>query len=413
MEAGIVNAVNAQAIINMKRRSLLGAGALAVLVIPRAHAAQSDKWGANAGYPTGLSDGFSTGTRTRVGNYSGGYEFMFPHRVISAPTAILTFQESLVPSFTYRWGHVRKTPAEYMQDWPVTGLLIARKGHILYERYGLGRTATMRLTSWSMAKSVTSLLLGICLDRKLIASYDDLAEKYVPELAGTLHGRTSLRNLSNMSSGAAVDHDADNPTIYPAAFIGRLSSVQRTVAGWNQQHEEQGVRYNYNELCPLTLGLVIHKATGESLSTFAEAVLWHPLGAEADATWTTDSERQEFNCIGFAARLRDWARLGQLVGSKGTINGRQIVSEAWIDECARWGPKDKQVRFGVAGQTFGYKAHMWHAKPDGSRLYFNGHHGQRVVVDMPTQTVLAHTAVDHQGNWAAEMFAIMEAASQL
>jgi Beta-lactamase len=413
METGIVNAFNAQVIIDMKRRTLLGASAVAALGLPTARSAHSDKWGADAGYPTGWSDGFNTGTTTRVGNYSGGFESMFPYRVMSAPTAMLALQESLVPDFMYRWGFEKKTPAEYMQSWPVTGVLIARKGHILYEHYGLGRTATMRFTSWSMAKSVTALLLGICLDRKLIASYDDPAEKYVSELAGTLHGQTTLRNLSNMSSGAAVDHDRDNPTIYPEAFIGRASSIRRTVVGWNRRREEQGVRYNYNELCPLTLGMVIRKVTGDSLSTFAETTLWRPLGAEADATWTTDSERQEFNCIGFAARLRDWARLGQLVGSKGAINGRQIVSEGWIDECTRWGPQDKQVRHGVAGQNFGYKAHMWHAKPDGSRLYFNGHHGQRVVVDMPTQTVLAHTAVEHQGNWAAEMFAMMEAATQL
>ena len=114
-----------------------------------------------------------------------------------------------------------------------------------------------------------------------------------------------------------------------------------------------------------------------------------------------------------AARLRDWARLGQLVAGRGAINGRQIVSESWIDECMRWGPRDQQVRHGSAGPSFGYKAHIWHAKPDGSRPYFNGHHGQRVVVDLPTQTVLVHTAVDHQGNWAPEMFAMMEAATRL
>jgi hypothetical protein len=157
-EAGIVNSFNAQTTPDMKRRSLLGASAAAALGVPTARAVQGDKWGADAGYPTGWSDGFSTGTTTRVGNYSGGYESMFPHRVISAPAASLALQESLVPGFTYRWGFARKTPTEYMQSWPVTGVLIARKGQILYERYGLGRTATMRLTSWSMAKSVTSLL---------------------------------------------------------------------------------------------------------------------------------------------------------------------------------------------------------------------------------------------------------------
>jgi CubicO group peptidase (beta-lactamase class C family) len=395
----------------MRRRSLLLSAATAGL--PGLAAAQSDPWGVDAGYPTGWSEGFNRGTRTRVGNYSGGYESMFPHHVIAAPATALPLDTALLPDFKYRWGLFSRTPADYMQRWPVTGLLIVRKASVVVERYGHARTAAMRLTSWSMAKSVTALLLGICLDRKLIDSYDDPAEKYLPELAGTLHGQTTLRNLSNMSSGADIVHDRDNPTIYPEAFIGRSSSIRRTVAGWNRRREEQGQRYNYNELCPLTLGLVMRKVTGGSLSQFAEEALWKPLGAEADATWTTDAERQEFNCIGFAARLRDWARLGMLVAGRGELGGRRIVSQRWIDECTQWGPLDRQVRVGVAGPAFGYKAHMWHSKPDGSRLSFVGHHGQRVVIDMPSQTVLVHTAVDHQGDWLTELRTLMDAAVEL
>ena len=82
----------------------------------------------------------------------------------------------------------------------------------MFESYQFDRKPDMRLTSWSMAKSVTSLLLGICIDRGLVRSIDDKAEDYVPYLKGTLHGGTSLRNLANMSSGAAILHDRDNPT---------------------------------------------------------------------------------------------------------------------------------------------------------------------------------------------------------
>jgi CubicO group peptidase (beta-lactamase class C family) len=277
----------------------------------------------------------------------------------------------------------------------------------------MGRTPETRFTSWSMAKSVTSLLLGICIDRGLIKSFDDPAERYVPELQGTLHGSTTLRNLANMSSGAEVLHDRDNPSIYPMAFMSRQSSITRTVAAWNQRKEEQGRTYNYNELCPLTLGMVIRKVTGMSLSTFAETALWQPMGAEADATWLTDSERNEFNCIGLAARLRDWARIGLLVADRGLVGGRQIVSEAWIRECTHWTEKDKQGRVGYAMRHAGYKALMWHAKSDGSWLYFNGHHGQRVIIDMASKTVLVQTAVDHEGNWQEELFAMFNAATKV
>jgi len=260
---------------------------------------------------------------------------------------------------------------------------------------------------------VSSLLLGICLDRGLIASYDDTADTYVPQLVGTLHGQVTLRNLSNMSSGADIVHERDNPRLYPMAYLGPGSDLERTVAGWNHKREDQGRRYNYNELCPLTLGMVMRAVTGGSLSAFAEQALWQPLGAAAAATWTTDSRRKEFNCIGFAATLRDWARLGTLVANRGRRGDQQVVSQRWIDECTRWGELDQQVRVGVATPRFGYKAHMWHAKPDGSRLYFNGHHGQRVMVDMPSRTVLVQTGVDHEGNWQAELFELFDAATRL
>ncbi len=384
--------------------------------VPRFAAAQADKWGADKGYPTGWGGGFNRATTHRVGNYSGGFESMLPHHVIRAGDKPLPFTVALRDDI--KWGFTSRTPRDYLDNWPVTGLLVARKGEIWHESYRFGRTASMRLTSWSMAKSVTSLLLGICLDRKLVASLDDTTDRYVPELKGTLHGQTTLRNLGNMSSGAEILHDRDNALIYPSAFLGAkdtFSSIRHTVTGWNRRREEQGRFFNYNELCPLTIGMVIRQVTGQSLSQFAQEALWRPLGAEADATWSTDAERNEFNCVGFAARLRDWARLGMLVAQRGRANGAQIVSEGWIDECTRWTDADRQVRYGAArpGLLGGYKLFLWHARADGTQVVFNGHHGQRVFIDLPTQTVLVQTAVEHEGNWQQELYALFEAAVRI
>jgi CubicO group peptidase (beta-lactamase class C family) len=159
--------------------------------------------------------------------------------------------------------------------------------------------------------------------------------------------------------------------------------------------------------------MVIRHVTGQSLSEFAENVLWKPMGAEADATWTTDSEGNEFNCIGFAACLRDWARLGRLVAQGGKVGDMPVISQSWLNECTSWGERDRQCRYGVAGKDFGYKAHMWHAKVDGSRPYFSGHHGQRVLIDIPTKTVLVHSAIDNAGEWQKELFSLFEAATQV
>lgn len=399
----------------LQRRTLLtwplAAASLPALPLPVW--AQDDRWGAARGYPSGLDGGLTRDAALRVGNYSGGFERLLPHHVIRAGGSASALQSTPLRDFKYRWGFVSRTPEDYLQRWPVTGLLICRGPDILLEEYRMGRSADMRLTSWSMAKSVTSLLLGICLDRGLIRSFDDTAERYVPQLQGTLHGGTTLRNLANMSSGAEISHERDNATLYPAAFMGRQSSIRRTVAGWNQRREPQGRTYNYNELCPLTVGLVLRAVTGGSLAALTQEHLWQPMGAEADATWLTDSEGGEFNCIGFAARLRDWARLGLLVADRGRVGERQVVSPNWIRECTQWSEQDAQCRFGYAMPRAGYKAFMWHARSDGSWLFFNGHHGQRVLVDMNTRTVLVQTAVEHEGPWQTELFDMFQAATRL
>lgn len=380
----------------MKRRNLLIGAVSTPLVSLSKNAYASDKWGRALGYPSGLGSPVSISAHPeyRVGNYSGGFERLFPTNVVRANEQTSKLTNNLIADFYFSVDGNKKSVDQYLNSWPVTGLLICRDDEILLERYRFDRSDEMRFTSWSMAKSVTSLLLGICLDKQLINSYDDIAAKYLPSLEDKLHGSVTLRNLSNMSSGAAIRHRRDNRRIYPAAFMRKDSDIPHTVAMWNQREEPQGNMFNYNELCPLTIGMVIRKATGQSLSEFAQDNLWRPMGAERDATWLTDSRGNEFNCIGFGATLRDWGRLGQLIAKRGNVAGRQIVSEKWIDEITSWGDRDSQVRYGIAGLGFGYKAHMWHLKGDGSRLAFQGHHSQRVIVDMPTRTVLVQTALD-------------------
>lgn len=399
-----------------KRQFILGSSGIFLTTLPTFSFGNEDKFGASRGYPSGWATGrlLAYDPALRVGNYSGGFEQMLPFRRIQQSTRSVPLSRVPERDIKYQLGLSTRSIKDYLGHWPITGLLVCRNNQILFEQYRFSRTDKMRFTGWSMAKSITSLLLGICIDKKLIRSFDDTAATYISELSGTLHGETTLRNLSNMSSGANVSHDKDTSKIInPQGLLNADSSISKLVAFWNQRKEDQGARFNYNELCPLTIGMVIRRVTGRSLSEFAAEMLWEPLGAEADATWSTDSERNEFNCIGFAAALRDWGRLGQLVANRGRAGEIQIVSESWIRECTSWGPQDKQVRVNVAVPGAGYKALFWHAKSDGSRPSFRGYHGQRLTIDMPTGTVVVQTAVDHEGPWAAELNSIVDAAASL
>ncbi|MDO9099735.1 MAG: hypothetical protein Q7V53_03185, partial [Caldisericota bacterium] len=167
---------------------------------------------------------------------------------------------------------------------------------------------------------------------------------------------------------------------------------------------------NDNEPCPLTIGMVIRQVTGKSMSEFCQEALWQPMGAAGDASWLCDSGGREFNCIGFGAQLRDWARLGQMIAQGGQIQGRQVVSNAWLEECATWSPADAQVRQRVATPQDGYKYFFWHPRANGSLLMMVGAFGQRLLVDKPTQTVFVHTGVDSAGAWNPHMNQVFRAA---
>jgi CubicO group peptidase (beta-lactamase class C family) len=396
----------------MRRRTLLAAAGSAALLHPSSYGAAFD-WEQRFGYPSGWPPGRSWTERGfRVGNYSGGFERMFPCHSIAAPAQPSPLK-TLSADSEKAFEAVAVRATNYMRAWPVSGLLIARRGTVLFESFQFDRKPDMRLTSWSMAKSVTSLLLGICLDRGLVRSLDDLAEDYAPYLKGTLHGGTSLRNLANMSSGAAILHDRDNPNIYPRAFLNGSADLEPVVHDWNQRQEAQGARYNYNELCPLTIGLVVRQVTGKSMAKFCEEALWQPMGAEADATWLCDGRGHEFNCIGFGARLRDWGRLAQLVAQRGAINDKQVVSARWIDECASWSSSDAQVRFGSALPKAGYKCFFWHGQADGNWMMMVGHDGQRIIIERTTETVLVQTGVDQSALWVPTLSDIMVAAMRV
>jgi hypothetical protein len=169
-------------------------------------AAKSGDWGRSAGYPATPVDHVRTGEglddrrKFRVGNYSGGYDRLFPFHTIKAAAGSAPSQLSVGAThqqgFSYAWGSAQKRLEEFIAEYPVTGLLIARRGEVFVEHYAHARDASMRFQSWSMAKSVTALLLGICLDRGLIASLDDPAQCYVPQLKGTLHGVRAAANPS-------------------------------------------------------------------------------------------------------------------------------------------------------------------------------------------------------------------------
>jgi CubicO group peptidase (beta-lactamase class C family) len=363
----------------------------------------------------------------KVSSYSGGYEKSFPFNILENKSIKIELEESLSNDLKYG-GFFKSNLNDYFFRKPATSILVVKNNKLIYEKYGFDRNKDMRLFSWSMAKSVTGILLGICIDKKFIEAYDDIASKYVPSLDNTYHGSITLRNLSNMSSGAKVltpgkpIPDEDNRFIYRNCLFGFDyvdTNISRVIRDWNKTSEEQGKLYNYNELCPLTIGMVIREATGKSLSEFASEHLWTPLGCTSDATWLTDSKKAEVNSIGIGATARDWCKLGMLISNKGKMNDIQILSESWVKEMTTWSDKDNQVKFGKVymgkDANHAYKCFMWHFRKDGSLPCFQGFDGQKIFIDLKTNTVLVHTSVgnEYEFEYPNELIQILESAGKL
>jgi CubicO group peptidase (beta-lactamase class C family) len=212
--------------------------------------------------------------------------------------------------------------------------LVVHDDRLVYERYFDGADRQTRQTSFSVAKSFVSTLVGIAIDEGRIGSVEDPVTDYLPELAARdpRFERITLRHLLTMSSGLRY-WETDLPWPWTDDTYTYYGVDLRDVALDRTRIERPpGQRWQYNNYHPLLLGMVLERATGMSVSNYLATRLWQPLGAEGDATWNLDSERSGFEKLesGLNATPVDFARFGQLFLHDGESNGTRIVSKGWV-----------------------------------------------------------------------------------
>jgi len=385
----------------------------------RADGKDADAYGRNEGYPVCTGIAYVREDRCRVGALSH-FDRLFPARVIAAPkTPSVLVRAASEPSIRYTFAGQTLTLDQYLERQPVTGFLIAKGDTILVERYQYARTDKHRLTSFSMAKTITALLIGIAVKEGAIRSIDDLAEIYVPELKGTEYGRTPIKALLQMSSGVAFS-EVYSDTTSDIWTLSRLTIQQepegslQAVKRFNRRNAEPGQLFYYSSAETVVLGLVLASATARKVSDFARETLWEPLGAEADASWGIDATGQEVTYAFFNAVLRDWARLGLMLAHDGTWNGKRIVPREWVLASTSIAPEDGRLKLGWIWSGYGYQ--IW-LLPGGNRMFaLRGLRGQFVIVDPDAKLVLVQTAVHYGSNQIAdqELLALWaEVSSQL
>lgn len=354
----------------------------------------AEAYGEAQGYPIG-SRAVPVPQRWMVGHYSHFSE-KFPHRVAARPAETSALRRAAAElTVTYSFGGTTHDLADYLSRHPATGLLIARGDEIQFEHYQYARTDHDRLLSASMAKTVTAMLVGIAIQEGAIRSVDDPAAAYVPALAGTEYGNTSIRALLHMASGVAYkevyDAPGDNQRLNQMLFGAFGPGPAAAVGLFNTREAPLDTRFQYGGIQTEILGLVLSAATRTSLTSYLETRIWRPMGAEADATWMIDTSGQEaaFCCIG--AVLRDWARLSLMLAHDGAWNGRQIVPAAWVREATT--AQAPFLRPGTMTRFYGYGYQVWLLPGDRRQFALLGIHGQTIFVDPVAKLVLVHTAV--------------------
>jgi CubicO group peptidase (beta-lactamase class C family) len=278
----------------------------------------------------------------------------------------------------------------YMASQRSAALLIVHDGKLRLERYGLDFDAAGRWTSFSVAKSITSTLVGAALQDGHIRSMDDKVSDYVVAMKGSPYDDVSIRQLLTMTSGIRWNEDYGDP----ASDVARFNShepepgVDALVSYLRRLPREvpAGQRWLYSTGETNLVGILVSAATKKPLSTYLSEKIWVPAGMEQQATWILSRSGQEISGCCIQAATRDFARFGQFVLDGARVGGRSIVPEGWLAEAT-----SERIGIGQPGRGYGYQ---WWTYPEGA-FAARGIFGQGIFIDPKRKLVIASN-----GNWA-------------
>ncbi len=276
---------------------------------------------------------------------------------------------------------------QYMAQQRAAGLVIVQDGKVRFERYGLGFDAKGRWTSFSVAKSFTSTLVGAAIQDGKIKSLEDKVSVYVPDLRGSAYDDVTVRQLLTMSSGVRWNEDYEDPKSDVAMFNNAEAEpgMDATVSYMRKlpRAHPPGEVWHYNTGETNLVGVLVSSATGKPLAQYLKEKIWQPAGMEAPATWLLGKTGHEIAGCCIQAATRDYARFGLFVLAGGKAGSKQIVPEGWFAQATI-----KQKDIGEPGKGYGYQ---WWTYDDGS-VAAQGIFGQGIFIDPKRRLVIASNA---------------------
>jgi CubicO group peptidase (beta-lactamase class C family) len=266
----------------------------------------------------------------------------------------------------------------YLEASGTTAFLVVHDDKLLYERYFNGYDQRSVNTSFSMAKSFASALVGLAIDEGYIKSVDEPITNYLPDLLkkDKRFKSITIRHLLTMSSGIKYEEGATLPWSEAADDTKTYYSTDLRELALNCQIEgTPGQYFEYNNYNPLLVGMILEQATGTHVSRYLQEKLWKPMGMEADGSWSLDSKEDGFEKMesGVNARARDFARFGMLFAKEGNWRGKQLISRVWVEESTR--PDTS------ADPSRDYQYFWWVNTPNGKNHFSaQGNYGQYIYV---------------------------------
>ena len=267
---------------------------------------------------------------------------------------------------------------DYFKRPAARGLIVLQGDEILLERYGAGNTPETRWITFSVTKSVTSLLIGAAIHDGFIGSVDELVTDYIPRLKGSAYDGVRLRDILHMASGVAWNEDYADPES-DVAQAGAANGIELTQYLNTLPREAQpGTRFNYNTGETNLVGELLRAAIGNNASRYLQNKIWQPFGMEHDAYWLLSSAGgvETGGCC-INATLRDYARIGRFVLADGVLpSGERVVPTNWIRD---------SVTPSQGSENYGY---LWWLYDEGA-FSARGIFQQRIFIDPTRDAVIA------------------------
>jgi CubicO group peptidase (beta-lactamase class C family) len=281
-----------------------------------------------------------------------------------------------------------------------TSFLVIKDDVVLYEHYFNGYRKNSIVTSFSVAKSFDSTLVGIAIDEGKMGSVHDTITKYLPDLArrDPRFAQITIQDLLLMSSGIRYDEDPpyhDNDVTYHAADL-RQAAMEKTAIV-----DAPGKHWLYNNYHPLLLGMILERVTGKSVSAYLQEKLWEPLGMEYPGSWSINGDNDGLEKMesGINARAIDFAKFGRLMLNNGRWEGKQIVSQAWVEQATEAEQRPSSY-YGddpfFVSQGHYYKYFWWGDKRPGGKSDFHavGNKGQYIYISPQKRVIIVRNGFD-------------------